>query len=82
MNISFNKALLFVDVEDGETGGDNRNLVDNSTAQSLTTGEISAMKAQGVKGKEIIDSLVQNSRTFETRQEYAKEKYIQKKKDK
>ncbi|GAU99225.1 hypothetical protein RvY_10257 [Ramazzottius varieornatus] len=70
------------DVEDGETGGDNRNLVDNSTAQSLTTGEITAMKAQGVKGKEIIDSLVQNSLTFETRQEYAKEKYIQKKKDK
>ena len=82
MHYSLKYQALFIDVEDGETGGDNRNLVDDSTAQILTTGEIAAMKTQGVKGKELIDNLVQNSRTFESRQEYAKEKYIQKKKDK
>ncbi|XP_055349605.1 tRNA (adenine(58)-N(1))-methyltransferase non-catalytic subunit TRM6-like [Paramacrobiotus metropolitanus] len=71
------------DIEDyGEEDGDNRNLVDDGSAQSLTLGEISALKSSGVTGMELIGNLVKNSSTFGQRQEYSKEKYVQKKKDK
>ncbi|OWA54159.1 putative tRNA (adenine(58)-N(1))-methyltransferase non-catalytic subunit TRM6 [Hypsibius exemplaris] len=72
----------FADIEFGEAGGDNRNLVDTGTAQGLSTGEIAELKISGVKGMELINNIVQNSSTFGDRQEYGKEKYVAKKKEK
>ena len=69
-------------MEFGETGGDNRNLVDDKMAQGLSSGEIAELKTSGVKGMDLISNIVQNSSTFNDRQEYAKEKYVQKKKEK
>eukprot|EP00742_Colponemidia_sp_Colp-10_P003211 GILJ01003420.1.p1 GENE.GILJ01003420.1~~GILJ01003420.1.p1 ORF type:complete len:430 (-),score=78.80 GILJ01003420.1:81-1370(-) len=60
---------------------DNRDLVDNNTAQSLTAAEITALKAQ-VSGEEVIEKLVQNSATFATKTQFSKEKYIKKKQKK
>lgn len=72
--------IAFLDM-DLEEGGDNRNLVDDGTAQSMTTEEIAELKSQGMKGMDLISSLIQNSSTFGQRQEYAKKKYVEKKKD-
>lgn len=80
-----------VDVNNGEEvrdGGvnvesrDNRALVDNNTAQSLTGEDIEAMRRQGARGNEIIEALIANSATFEKKTSFSQEKYRLKKQKK
>lgn len=61
---------------------DNRQLVDNNTAQGLSAEEIEVMKRQGAKGDEIIKALVANSTTFASKTEFSQEKYMRKKQKK
>ncbi|KAK7321802.1 hypothetical protein VNO77_32755 [Canavalia gladiata] len=61
---------------------DNRALVDNNTAQSLTGEDIEAMRRQGARGNEIIDALIANSATFEKKTAFSQEKYRLKKQKK
>jgi len=61
---------------------DNRDLVDNSTAQKLSQEDIEKMKREGASGEEVVKALVENSATFATKTAYSKEKYINKKKKK
>merc|ERR1712004_22032 len=65
---------------DVEVDRDNRNLIDTSENQKLVHEDIEQMKKDGVKGKDIIDQLVENSATFKVKTEYAQEKYIRRKK--
>ncbi|XP_010530285.1 PREDICTED: tRNA (adenine(58)-N(1))-methyltransferase non-catalytic subunit trm6 [Tarenaya hassleriana] len=61
---------------------DNREIVDNNQAQSLTGEEIEAMRRQGAKGDEIVEALIANSKTFEKKFQLSQEKYRLKKQKK
>ncbi|VVB03491.1 unnamed protein product [Arabis nemorensis] len=61
---------------------DNRELVDNNEAQSLTGEEIEAMRREGAKGDEIIEALIANSKTFDKKFQFSQEKYKLKKQKK
>ncbi|XP_006626064.2 tRNA (adenine(58)-N(1))-methyltransferase non-catalytic subunit TRM6 [Lepisosteus oculatus] len=68
--------------ETKEAGMDNRNIVDDGRSQKLTRDDIETLKEQGLKGKEIVQQLIENSTTFRDKTEFAQEKYIKKKKKK
>lgn len=70
------------DFQSQEISKDNRALVDNNKAQSLTGEDIDAMRRQGATGDEIIDALVANSATFEKKTLFSQEKYRLKKQKK
>ncbi|XP_047327355.1 tRNA (adenine(58)-N(1))-methyltransferase non-catalytic subunit trm6 [Impatiens glandulifera] len=61
---------------------DNRALIDNNLAQSLTGEDIDSMKSQGATGNEIIEALIANSATFENKTAFSQEKYRLKKQKK
>lgn len=53
---------------------DNKEIYDQNDSQQLTQEEIEAMKGHK-DGKEIVGALVTNSKTFESKTEYAQQKY-------
>ncbi|XP_065881928.1 uncharacterized protein [Euphorbia lathyris] len=61
---------------------DNRALVDNNKAQSLSGEAIDEMRRQGAKGDDIIEALIANSATFEKKTVFSQEKYRLKKQKK
>ncbi|KAH7849916.1 hypothetical protein Vadar_024872 [Vaccinium darrowii] len=61
---------------------DNRALVDNNTAQSLSGEDIDSMRRQGATGDEIVQALIANSATFEKKTSFSQEKYRLKKQKK
>ncbi|XP_062185795.1 uncharacterized protein LOC133889295 [Phragmites australis] len=54
---------------------DNRSLVDNNTAQNLSSDDIEAMKRDGASGDEIVEALIANSSTFGKKTVFSQEKY-------
>ncbi|KAF3613886.1 putative tRNA (adenine(58)-N(1))-methyltransferase non-catalytic subunit trm6-like isoform X2 [Capsicum annuum] len=66
--------------KDVDGSKDNRAIVDNNTAQSLTSEDIDEM--QGAKGDEIVEALIANSATFEKKTLFSQEKYRVKKQKK
>ncbi|KAH0684154.1 hypothetical protein KY289_021906 [Solanum tuberosum] len=68
--------------KDVDGSKDNRALVDNNTAQSLTSEDIDEMRNQGAKGDEIVEALIANSATFEKKTLFSQEKYRVKKQKK
>lgn len=74
------------DAEEGKEGGageiadkDNRDIVDNNTAQKLTQVEIEALKKSGMTGGELIKHIVENSESWNKRTKFSQEKYLKKK---
>ncbi|CAN1323052.1 tRNA (adenine(58)-N(1))-methyltransferase non-catalytic subunit trm6 [Linum perenne] len=61
---------------------DNRGLVDDNKAQTLTGDDIDEMRRQGAKGDEIIEALIANSATFGKKTSFSQEKYRLKKQKK
>ncbi|XP_044474500.1 tRNA (adenine(58)-N(1))-methyltransferase non-catalytic subunit trm6-like [Mangifera indica] len=61
---------------------DNRAIVDNNKAQSLTGEDIDAMRRQGATGGEIVEALIANSATFDKKTSFSQEKYRLKKQKK
>ena len=61
---------------------DNRNLIDDNSAQKLQQKEIGALKSEGTTGAEIIRKLVENSSTFRTKTEFSQAKYLKRKRQK
>ncbi|CDP07406.1 unnamed protein product [Coffea canephora] len=61
---------------------DNRELMDNNTAQSLTGEDIDELRRKGASGVEIIEALITNSATFEKKTSFSQEKYRLKKQKK
>ncbi|KQK03209.1 hypothetical protein BRADI_2g06310v3 [Brachypodium distachyon] len=61
---------------------DNRSLVDNNTAQTLSSDDIEAMKRNGLSGDAIVEALIANSSTFGKKTMQSQEKYILKKQKK
>ncbi|XP_052202415.1 uncharacterized protein LOC127808093 isoform X2 [Diospyros lotus] len=65
-----------------EESKDNRVLVDNNTAQSLTGEDIDELRRKGISGDEIVQALIANSATFEKKTSFSQEKYRLKKQKK
>ena len=63
----------------GESGEDNRDLVDNESSQKLSKQEIVKMREDGVDGKEIVEKLIENSETFQNKTKFSKAKFLKKK---
>ena len=61
---------------------DNRDLVDNNTAQSLDLNHIEKLRKAGTHGSQIVDSLIKNSSTFQNKTEFSKAKYVARKQKK
>jgi tRNA (adenine-N(1)-)-methyltransferase non-catalytic subunit len=62
---------------------DNRNLIDSTQNQKLSKEDIDKLKNMDeLTGTEIIDKLIENSASFETKTEYSQEKYLKKKREK
>ena len=55
---------------------DNRHLVDTNTAQAIDYPELLRMRLQGCHGNEIVTTLLENSKTYDTKTTFAQEKYI------
>ena len=62
--------------------GDNSGYVDTNTAQKLTVHDIARLKEEGLTGKDIIKSLIQNSDTFATKTDFAQAKWLKRKEKK
>lgn len=60
-------------------GTDNKLITDDSKSQLLSTDEIIALKESGESGQNIVERLLENSKTFQLKTEYAQEKYLKKK---
>lgn len=67
--------------EEVDTSRDNRDLVDTNLSQQLTNSDVAAIRQEG--GVEaLLDQLVENSATFQTKTTYAQEKYLRRKRKK
>ncbi|XP_050425112.1 tRNA (adenine(58)-N(1))-methyltransferase non-catalytic subunit TRM6 [Adelges cooleyi] len=60
-------------------GTNNKLITDDSTSQLLSTDDIIALKDSGETGQNIVERLLENSKTFQLKTEYAQEKYLKKK---
>lgn len=61
---------------------DNRALIDNNTAQTLTGEDIEGLRRQGASGNDIVEALIANSATFDNKTSFSQEKYRLKKQKK
>ncbi|XP_014611232.1 PREDICTED: tRNA (adenine(58)-N(1))-methyltransferase non-catalytic subunit TRM6 [Polistes canadensis] len=64
------------------SGLDNRCITNDGTSQKLSKEEILELQESGKSGKEIVGTLIENSRSFSAKTEYSQEKYIKKKEQK
>ena len=55
--------------------GDNSKYTDTNTAQKLTKDDITKLKESGITGNELIQTLINNSETWNTKTSYAQEKW-------
>lgn len=62
-----------------ESGVDNRNIKDDGLSQILSNEEIKEMKNTVSDSKEMIETLVANSKSFNEKTEFSQEKYLRKK---
>ncbi|XP_034234927.1 tRNA (adenine(58)-N(1))-methyltransferase non-catalytic subunit TRM6 [Thrips palmi] len=64
------------------SGTDNRNIVDDGSSQKLSMEEIVNLRDEGLSSKEIVGTLIENSKTFHCKTEYSQQKYLKKKEKK
>lgn len=73
--------LDITEVGDADEVKDNRDLVDNNTNQQLSNDEVAAIRRE--KGlSELLQTLVEKSASYETKTNFAQEKYLRKKQKK
>eukprot|EP00794_Sanderia_malayensis_P012116 gene12115-13367_t len=72
------------DEEDAEKSEekDNRSIIDDCTAQKMNRDDIMKMKEAGKDGEEIVERILDSSKTFKEKNVYSKAKYVKKKKKK
>ena len=64
---------------DTETAGDNSTYYDSNTAQKLKAKDIGDLREQGASGHDIIRQLIQNSDTWQSKSQFAREKWLARK---
>ncbi|CAJ1969096.1 unnamed protein product [Cylindrotheca closterium] len=62
-----------------EQANDNRDLVDNNTSQQLQQRQVEKMRRTGMEGATIVDTLIENSASFQNKTEFSKAKYVARK---
>ncbi|KAK5638445.1 hypothetical protein RI129_012740 [Pyrocoelia pectoralis] len=65
-----------------ESGIDNRDIIDDGKSQTLSKSEIENLRDRALSSGDIVQKLVENSRTFNSKTEYSQEKYLKKKEKK
>lgn len=65
-----------------ESGTDNRNLLMDTETQALSYDEIKSLRESGSSSSKIVGTIIENSKTFNTKTEYSQEKYLKKKEKK
>lgn len=65
-----------------ESGSDNRNILDDGQSQTLTAEDIEKLRNSCTSSTEIVEQLIENSKTFNSKTGYAQEKYLKKKEKK
>lgn len=65
-----------------ESGSDNRNILDDGQSQGLTADDIEKLRDSCTSSTEIVEHLIENSKTFNSKTGYAQEKYLKKKEKK
>ncbi|XP_059617288.1 tRNA (adenine(58)-N(1))-methyltransferase non-catalytic subunit TRM6 [Phlebotomus argentipes] len=65
-----------------KSGKDNRDINDDGRSQALTEDEIKNLRETCETSTEIVEQLVDNSKTFASKTEYAQEKYLRRKEKK
>lgn len=76
----FKNSLADLIEEEGKR--DNRSIKDDNRSQKLTRTDIVRAKEDGLTAKQIIETLVENSSTFNQKTIYSQEKYLKKKQEK
>lgn len=76
------QATTVLDLCRDTCGIDNRNITDNGDSQNLSKEEIVRLQEESVSSTDIVEKLIENSKTFNTKTEYSQEKYIKKKEKK
>ncbi|XP_055902839.1 tRNA (adenine(58)-N(1))-methyltransferase non-catalytic subunit TRM6 [Eupeodes corollae] len=64
------------------SGADNRNIIDDGGSQNLGPEDISKLREECNDSSKIIEKIVENSKTFNSKTEYSQEKYLKKKEKK
>ena len=64
------------------SGTDNRNIIDDGSGQALPMEQIVGLRDKGLSSKEIVGTLIENSKTFQSKTEYSQQKYLKKKEKK
>lgn len=64
------------------SGADNRNIIDDGESQNLGPEDISKLREECNDSSKIIEKIVENSKTFNSKTEYSQEKYLKKKEKK
>ncbi|KAK9886358.1 hypothetical protein WA026_015876 [Henosepilachna vigintioctopunctata] len=62
-----------------QSGSDNRNIEADDNNQTMSSEEINKLKDEDLSSNNILEKLISNSKTFNTKTEYSQEKYIKKK---
>ncbi len=73
------KSELLKDISSGEN---NQDIWDDGKSQLLKKEDIDHLREQGISGSQIISQLLENSKSFQNKTEYAQEKYVNKKEGK
>lgn len=76
------EASTVLDINREKSGNDNRNITDDGASQNLSKEEIVKLQEESASSSEIVESLVNNSKTFASKTEYSQEKYLKKKEKK
>ncbi|EDQ91300.1 uncharacterized protein MONBRDRAFT_23559 [Monosiga brevicollis MX1] len=69
------------DDEDAAVEGDNRGIIATKANQGLDDQAIQNLKSEGVTGEALVQTLVENSKTFKQKHAFTREKYIKRKKE-
>ncbi|CAD7085987.1 unnamed protein product [Hermetia illucens] len=62
-----------------ECGTDNRNILDDGESQGLKADDIDKLRGECSGSTELIEKIVENSKTFTSKTQYSQEKYLKKK---
>lgn len=69
-------------IDNSSSGADNRNIIDDGGSQNLGPEDISKLREETNDSSKIIEKIVENSKTFNSKTEYSQEKYLKKKEKK
>ncbi len=77
--IECSKNVADIACKDATDAGDNSKFMDSNTAQKLKMEDIQELREQGASGSDIIRSLIQNSETWDSKSQFAKQKWLARK---